>query len=72
MIMGKSRRLIWVAHVARMEEDKSAFKTLTGTPTDKRPSGRHRRRCEDTNRMDLKEMGVSTRNLVDSAQDRNY
>ena len=29
----KSRRLIWADHVARMEEGRSAFKILTGTPT---------------------------------------
>ena len=29
----KSRRLRWAGHVARMEEDRSAFKILTGKPT---------------------------------------
>ena len=29
----KSRRLRWSGHVARMEEGRSAFKVLTGTPT---------------------------------------
>ena len=33
----KSRRLRWAGHVARMEEDRSAFKILTGKPTGKRP-----------------------------------
>ena len=36
----KSRRLRWAGHVARMEEDRSAFKILTGKPTGKRPLGR--------------------------------
>ena len=45
---------------------------LTGTPTGKRPSGRPRRRWEDNIRMDLKEIGINTRNCVDSAQDRDY
>ena len=40
----KSRRLRWAGHVARMEESRSAFKILTGTPTGKRPLGRPRRR----------------------------
>ena len=35
--MIKSRRLRWACHVARMEDDRSAFKILTGTPTGKRP-----------------------------------
>ena len=28
----KSRRLRWAGHVVRMEEDRSAFKILTGKP----------------------------------------
>ena len=35
----KSRRLIWVGHLARMEEVRSAFKILTSKPTGKRPLG---------------------------------
>ena len=31
----KSIRLRWAAHVARMEEGRSAFKILTGKPTGK-------------------------------------
>ena len=50
----------------------TAFKILTGTPTGKRPLGRPRRRWEDNIRMDLKEMGINTRNWVDWAQDRCY
>ena len=37
-----------------MEEGKSTFKILTGTPAGKRPLGRPRRRWEDDIRMDLK------------------
>ena len=39
-----SRRLRWVGHIPRMEEGKSAFKMLTGTPAGKRPLGKPRRR----------------------------
>ena len=49
-------------HVARMEEDRSAFKILTGKPTGKRPLSRPRRRWEDNIRMDLKEICINTRN----------
>ena len=35
----KFRRLRRVEHVARMEEGRSAFKMLTGTPEEKRPLG---------------------------------
>ena len=53
-----------------MEEGWSAFKILAGTPTGKRPLVR--RRWEDNIRLDLKEIGISTRNWVDSTQDRDY
>ena len=58
--------------VARMEAGRSAFKILAGKPTEKRHLGRPRHRLEDNIRMDLKEMGINTRNLVDSAQGRDY
>ena len=66
--MIKSRRLRWAGHVARMEDDRSVFKILTG----KRPLGRSRRRWEDNIRMGLKEIGIHTRNWVNSAHDRDY
>ena len=66
--MIKSRRLRWAGHVARMKEGRSAFKTLTGKPTGKRPLGRPSRRWEDNIRMDLEEIGINAVNWVDSAQ----
>ena len=48
----------------------SAFKILTGTPTGKRSLGRPRRRWKDNIRIDLKEIGINTRNWVDLSQDR--
>ena len=57
---------------SQKEEGGSAFKTLTGTPTRKRPLGRPRRRWEDNIRMDLEEIGINARNWVDSAHDRDY
>ena len=62
----KSRRMRWTSH--GMEEDRSAFKILTG----KRPLGTRRGRCEANIRMDFREIGIDTRNGVDSAQDRDY
>ena len=70
--MIKSRRLRWAWHVAGMVEGRSAFKILTGKPTGKRPLGRCRRRWEDNIIMDLKKIGINTRNWVDSPQDRDY
>ena len=69
--VNKSRRLRWVGHVGRMEEGRSFFKILKGKPTGKRPFGRPRRRWEDNIRMDLKEIGISADNWVDSVQDRD-
>ena len=62
--MIKSRRLRWAGHVARMEEGRSAFKNFTGTPAGKRPLGRSGHRREDNIRIDPKEIGINTRNLV--------
>ena len=55
-----------------MEEGRSAFKRFTGIPTGKRPLERPRRKWEDNIRIDLKEIGINTRNSDDSAQDRDY
>ena len=55
-----------------MEDGRNAFNVLTGKPTGKRPLGRPRRRWGDNIRMDLEEIGVNTRDWVDSAQDRDY
>ena len=67
-----SKRLRWTGHVAKMKEGRSAFKMLTGKPTGKRPLGRPWRKWEDNIRMDFREIGISTRNWVDSAQYRDY
>ena len=61
--MIKFRRLRLAGHVARTEE--GAFKILTDKPTGKRPLGRPRRRWEDNIRMNIKEIGINTRNWVD-------
>jgi len=53
----KSRRLRWVAHVARMGERRGVYSILVGKPEGKRPLGRPRRRWEDNIKMDLQEMG---------------
>jgi hypothetical protein len=55
-----------------MEIGRSAFKSLTGKPTGRRPLGRPRHSWEDSVTMDLKEIGVNLRNGIDSVQDRDY
>ena len=54
------------------EWTKIIFKILKGKPTGKRLLGRPRRRWEGYIRMDIKEIGINTRNWVDSAQNRYY
>ena len=46
-----------------MEEHRSVFKILTGTPAGKRPVGMPRHRWEDNVRMDLKENGYQYEEL---------
>ena len=58
--------------MTRLEEGRSVFKNLTGTPAGKRTLGRHIRRCEDNIRMDLEEIGNNTRNWINSTGDRDY
>ena len=70
--MVKSRRLRWAGHVARMEEERSAFKILTGKPTGNKLLRRPRRRWEDDVRVDLKEICINTRSAVDFTQDTDY
>ena len=48
----------WADHVTRMEQGRSGFKILTGTPIEKRPLGRPGRRWEN--------------NIIHSAQDWDY
>ena len=52
--------LKWRDNVGRMEEDRTAFKGLTGESTRKRSLGRSKRRWEANIRMDLKEICVIT------------
>jgi hypothetical protein len=55
----KSRRLRWAGHIARMEEDRSAFKILRGKTTGKRRLGKPECRWEDIITMDLEEKDIS-------------
>ena len=70
--MIESRRLRRAGHEAKMIEGNSAFKILTGTPTGKRLLGRTKHRWEDNIRMVFEEIGINTRNWVESAEGRDY
>jgi hypothetical protein len=58
--MIRFRGVMWVGHVACMEElrnAQNAYKTLVRKPKEKRPLSRPRNRLKDNIKMDLKEVG---------------
>ena len=55
-----------------MKEGRSIFTILTGKPTGKGPLERSRHKWEDNIRINLKQIGVSSRYWIDSAQFRDY
>jgi len=67
----KSRRMRWAGHVARMGEERGAYRVLVGRPEGKRPLGRPRRRMVDNIRMDLQEVGSGYVDWIGLAQDRD-
>ena len=62
----------WAGQVARKVKCRTALKIVTCKPTGKRHFRRPRRGWKDNIIMVLKEMGVSTRNWIDSTQDKDY
>ena len=59
--------LYFASDMDRMEKYRNSFKILTGTLAGKITLGRPRRRWDDNIRMNLKEIGINTRDWVDSA-----
>jgi hypothetical protein len=66
----KSRRMRWARHVACPEEMGNAYKILIGKPEGKRQLERSRRRWEDIIRMELREIGWESVDLIHLAQYR--
>jgi hypothetical protein len=66
----KSRRMRWVAHVARMGEERNVYRLLVGKPEGKRPLGRLSCRWIDNIKMDLLELELSVVDWIGLAQDR--
>ena len=52
-------------------DGRGAYRVLVGRPEGKRPLGRHRRRWEDDNKMDLQEVGCRGMDWTKLAQDRD-
>ena len=67
----KSRRMRLAGHVARMGEQRGAYRVLVGKPEGKRPLGRPRCRWVDNIRMDLQEVGFGYVDWIGLAQDRD-
>jgi hypothetical protein len=67
----KSMRMKWPGHVARMGENRNAYRLLVGKPEGKSPLGRPRRRWMDNIRMDLGEVGWGDVDWIGLAKDRN-
>jgi hypothetical protein len=55
--MIKSRRMRWAGHVARMGENRSAYKILVRKPEGKKPLERPRHMWEDNIKMNFRETG---------------
>ena len=60
----------WAGHVARMGEERGAYRFLVGKPEGKRPRGRPRRIWVDI-RMDIQEVGCGYVDWIGLAQDRD-
>ena len=61
----------WAGHVARMGEERGAYRIFLGKPEGKRPLGRPRRRWVDNIRTDLQELGCGYMDWIGLAHDRH-
>jgi hypothetical protein len=61
----------WAGHVARIGENKNAYRMLVGKPEGKRSLVRRRRRWVDNIKMDLREIGWDGMDWIDAAEDRD-
>jgi hypothetical protein len=59
-----------IVRVARMGERRGVYRVLVGRLEGERPLGRPRRRWENNNNMDLREIGVDGANWIQLAQYR--
>jgi hypothetical protein len=57
--------------VARIGEERGAYRILVGRPKGRRPLGRPRRRWKDHIKMGIREVGCGSMNWIDLAQNRD-
>jgi hypothetical protein len=69
--MIRSRRMRWAGHVARMGENRNAYRILVRSPEVKRLLRRPRRRWVDNIKMNLRKIGWGDTDCIDLAQDRD-
>jgi hypothetical protein len=65
--MIKLRRMWWAWHVARMGQERNAYKILVRKPEGKRPLGRPRHRWVGNIKMNLRETGCGRMDWIDLA-----
>jgi hypothetical protein len=64
-------RMRWAGHVARMGEERNAYRILVGKPEGNKLLGRPIRRWVDNIKMDLREIGWDGVDWIDMAQNRD-
>jgi len=57
--------------VVRREERRGLYRVLVGKPEGKKPLGRHRRRWEDNNKMNLQEVGCRGMEWIELTLDKD-
>jgi hypothetical protein len=69
-IIIRKRRLKWMGHVARMEQERRAKQATIWTPEGRRGRGRPRKNWMETVREDLQGLEMTWSNAVEMAMDR--
>jgi hypothetical protein len=68
--MMKSRKMRGAGHITRIGEKRNAYRNLMGKPEGKRPLGRPKRKWENNNKMDIREILWGGMDWIHLAQDR--
>jgi hypothetical protein len=64
----KSRRMRMAEHVARLEDRRGVYRVLVRKLEGKRQLGKPRRRCENSIKMDVQEVGYGSMDWIDLSQ----